>query len=269
MASISGSAAWTNRDCEPANQPAGHSAEDCFTAAAALGLSPVLYNRTVHTSSAPAACYVNATQSGFEVSYNEDAISTVQCGPWAKPQHIHSSGERKTPEANLGLDLDIASGNATITVSGQDGKWFGIGFGAQSMASQPYAIVVDGEGKVTEHKLGYYDAGSLLKESVSVTKNTVAEGVRTVVLKRTLGGATSQHYTFDPSSSVIMFISAAGNGPDFEYHKSHSSSRLILVEVGSPLCICARGTGAFDHAASSVQDAQLSHAQASTDPLVV
>ena len=71
----------------------------------------------------------------------------------------------------------------TITISGpSDGNWFGIGFNTHFMANSPYSIVVDGEGKVTEHVLADHAAGTLLNSSVKVVSHSVANGERTVVM---------------------------------------------------------------------------------------
>ena len=56
----------------------------------------------------------------------------------------------------------------------------------RSMADRPYAIVVDGSGKVTEHMLGDHVAGTVLQASVKIVSNTVESGIRTVVLTREL-----------------------------------------------------------------------------------
>jgi hypothetical protein len=39
-----------------------------------------------------------------------------------------------------------------VTLLGTDGVWFGVGFGAinLTMEAEPYAIIVDGTGAVTE-----------------------------------------------------------------------------------------------------------------------
>jgi hypothetical protein len=50
---------------------------------------------------------------------------------------------------------------------------FGVGFNAATMADQPYAIIVDGAGEVTERKLGPHRPGSLLKASVTVREQQI------------------------------------------------------------------------------------------------
>ena len=56
---------------------------------------------------------------------------------------------------------------ATLSVSGPADVWFGIGFGASTMNDKPYAIIIDGNGEVTERKLENHGPGSLLSASVN------------------------------------------------------------------------------------------------------
>ena len=64
------------------------------------------------------------------------------------------------------------------------------------MSDSPWAVIVDGHGAVTERKLVDQKAGSLLKTTVKVISNTVADGQRTVSLTRALKGAGPQYYSF-------------------------------------------------------------------------
>ena len=91
-----------------------------------------------------------------------------------------------------------------------------------------YAIVVDGGGKATEHLLGHHTAGAALNTSVRVLKSSVADGKRTVVLRRALAGLTAQHHTFDPKRLSLDFITALGSGPTFGYHKARTVGTIGL-----------------------------------------
>lgn len=48
------------------------------------------------------------------------------------------------------------------------------------MDQQPYAIIVDGHGSVTERQLAKESPGTQLQQSVKVVSSTVAAGIRTV-----------------------------------------------------------------------------------------
>ena len=52
------------------------------------------------------------------------------------------------------------------------------------MGDQPWTIVVEGDGDVSERKLGNHEAGKLLDPSVKVVSNVVDNGMRTLVVSR-------------------------------------------------------------------------------------
>ena len=60
-----------------------------------------------------------------------------------------------------GLELTLShdTKSLNISVSGPADVWFGFGFGATAMKDQPYALIVDGEGAVTERKLADHAPG--------------------------------------------------------------------------------------------------------------
>ncbi len=57
--------------------------------------------------------------------------------------------------------------------------------------------------------------------------------VRTVVLRRSLKGATADYFTFDARASAVNFVEAAGTSADFMYHGvSRGGVILFLIEAG-------------------------------------
>ena len=66
--------------------------------------------------------------------------------------------------------LFFSGKQATITLSGPAGGWFSVGFGATkfAMSDKPYSIVVEGNGKVSERKLGDHDPGNVIAGSIKV-----------------------------------------------------------------------------------------------------
>jgi hypothetical protein len=140
------------------------------------------------------------------------------------------------------------AGAATITLRGPSDFWFGLGFGSTGMTLGTYAFVVDGNtGSVTERALGDHNPGQLLPASVRVASNSVAGGVRTVVLTRAAAGASPQHYSFSETAAGVPVIGAVGAGPSLAYHRARSATTLMLVEVGGPMCVCVGGvSGSID-----------------------
>ena len=92
----------------------------------------------------------------------------------------------KTTEVDMKIKLTSKNDQAMIDITGPDGKWFGVGLGAKNlkMSDQPYAIIVDGSGKVSERKLGNHNPGHLLTKSVTIVSNKVVNERRTISLTR-------------------------------------------------------------------------------------
>ena len=88
----------------------------------------------------------------------------------------------------LALSLDAKLDKAMINITGPDGKWFAVGLGAKTftMSDQPYTIVIDGSGTVSELKLGNHDGGQKIAKSIEIVSNKVVNGQRTVSLTRPL-----------------------------------------------------------------------------------
>lgn len=139
-----------------------------------------------------------------------------------------------------------AGGIVTITASGPADVWFGIGFNASVMADSPYTLVVNASG-VIEQQIGTCGSeaehcpGDQLISSITVVSNTVAGGVRTVVMTRAFQGKTSKHYSFGLTTPAIPLITAVGQSPVFAYHKSHANAQIALTSVGASTCVCDTG----------------------------
>ena len=148
-------------------------AAECFAAVTQL-VGSITANTTVHDAASPAGCFLVASATGTAAHFNTAAASTALCGARAG-RAVRSVGSAASSSGDLHVhvDLDGAAGNATITLSGPAGVWFGVGFNASRMADAPYSIVIDGEGNVTERKLANHMPGTLLAPSVDVLSDTV------------------------------------------------------------------------------------------------
>jgi hypothetical protein len=169
------------------------------------------------------------------------APSTTACGgaPIGPPK---LAGSAQSLVA-LAIELDGATtggGGATITLTGPATVWFGVAFGATQMAAQPGAIIVDGNGAVSEYQLGDHIGGTQLATQVHVVSNTVVSGARTVVLTRALAGASSAQFSFNTSSdgARIPWMNAVGSSANYSFHKRMSSSTVVLAKLRVPNCVC-------------------------------
>ena len=118
-------------------------------------------------------------------------------------------------ESHVEVTIDDANDNVTIALSGPAGVWYGVGLNASDMKNAPWALIVDGQGKVTERKLQEDQSpGAVLASSVTVVSSVVQGGLRNVTLTRPLKGLTADHYTFDASNTAkLPFINVVGIGP--------------------------------------------------------
>ena len=145
----------------------------------------------------------------------------------------------------------LSQGNVTVTMHGPSDVWYGAGFMQKmpvftpgthsgSAMTNTYAIIVLGNGTVQERKLGHHTAGVALKPaSVTVLENEVVDGVRRVVVSRSMIGASPDHFTFTAAETRSLgLINAVGSGAEFGYHKAHSTAKLFYVDVGDPTCVC-------------------------------
>ena len=244
----------------------------CFAAAAALFGAGALHSNTSLPSfnaSLPAGCSVVPTSADLlHVTSNAPAggESGAPCGGDTAARRVAGGTTPETsPLVSLHLDVDEDRDLVTITMAAANGKnWFGVGFNAQVMGSQPYTVIVDGEGRVSERKLGNHAAGSALSPSLTVVSNTVTGhgAKRTVVMTRPLKGATPDHYDFSPVKTTLNFIAALGATPDLQQHKARGSFSLTMVaresseaagDAPPSTCVCKGGTGTIDGVAYDPQ----------------
>ena len=215
-------------------------ATECFAAAASLKVPSTAAHATVNEATLPAGCSIVKSQvdKSTKVVFNT-AAKGAACGGG----NLFMGTGSAISNVTLNLNLDASSTNqATITMTGPDGVWYGVGFDAQAMENLPYAIIIDGTGAVMERKLGNHDPGQQLKTSVKVVSNKVVDGVRTVVMTRPLQGATADHYTFNPlSQSTMPFISAVGNTSAFAIHRFKGSAMLTVTAQNGASCVCNAG----------------------------
>lgn len=181
-------------------------------------------------------------------------IPEALCGSDAK--HFVGSSN---PLVNVSVVLDLENSVAQISLEGPKDVWFGVGFAAQSMSDEPWAIIVDGQGEVSERKLGNHQAGTLLKASVTVKESQVVNSLRRVVLTRPLKGASSEYYSFNPledGGAQINFINAVGSGPTLSYHKHRTLGLLTLLPTSKTTpgaCVCVGKEAPFGQAKGTME----------------
>lgn len=144
--------------------------------------------------------------------------------------------------ANLGglVNLTVSHDGTmvNVTMTGPAGVWFGVGFDANAMADLPYAIIVDGEGKVSERRMGSHAPGTRLPSSIEVISVTTASGLRTVVLRRGVVGKTKAYWSFPTSAGKLNVITAVGNTVQLAYHAQRTGAEITLLPRKATACVC-------------------------------
>lgn len=124
----------------------------------------------------------------------------------------------------------LSGGDVRMSMIGPANVWFGIGFDATSMRDEPYAIIVTGSGIVSERKLAFHAAGDELDQQVAVLEDSVAGGIRTVVMERQAIGKSPAHLTFTGES--INYIWAYGLQSNFGFHDRNFGRWASCVPIG-------------------------------------
>ena len=133
--------------------------------------------------------------------------------------------------------------------------WYGAGFYAQSMQDAPYAIIIDGNGKVSERRLENHAAGDELPSSVTVQSNTItAVSLRTVIVTRGAQGMSKEHASFSLQDLTVPFITAIGSTVDLSYHQNKTASSVSMwPTTPEPVCMCEQPAAAFGSAVGNIK----------------
>ena len=241
----------------PPASSCAHQAQDadsCFAAAkglAGLQNTTTFSTKIVDDATIPAWCTVSiSSDGGATVRFNTKSDSKACCK--------NANGLVGTAQSLVKLQLAVPpaspSSNVTITMSGPANVWFGVGFGATLMDAQPYAIIVEGGGKVSERQLAKESPGTELKPTLFVVSSTVVAGVRTVVLTRRAHVGAAPYFSFDSETLSIDFINAIGSSPTLSYHKSKTVSSISLFPADeAPACICKYPAAEFGALAGQIK----------------
>ena len=229
------------------------SKDECINITTTINDMVVSSFKSINDPSQIAGCSITPDgNGGYTVIYNSDNTQP-KCGP--------DTIEGMVGNANLGnlttLKLEHnGQGNITITISGPSKVWFGVGtyificlctyifiylcmfiytgFDATTMADEPYAIIIDGTGAVSERKLGNHNPGTLLPSTITVLSDTVNNnGIRTVSMERPLKG---MEYCL--KSGSLNVITAIGSTPQLSYHAARTAATIILLPLTADACVC-------------------------------
>lgn len=127
------------------------------------------------------------------------------------------------------LDLDNTLSIVTLTLTGPSDRWFSIGLNATQMTSSPYAdlIVCNSATTIKDAYLtGRSNPISDPTQNWTLTSNTVASGVRTIVATRPLNsGEATYDYAFNYNTiTSINVIYARNPTASYSYAGGHTTA---------------------------------------------
>lgn len=131
--------------------------------------------------------------------------------------------------------ISIHNGQVHLNMSAGEHAWFGIGFNATMMSDLPNAVVVDGNGAITERKLATYQGGEELKLQWKELSHTVENGIRTVLLTRAASSSDSRRFSFPVAGGTLKVIWAVGLGADYSTHGLSGTTTLQILVAPSPI----------------------------------
>ena len=146
---------------------------ECFGAAAALGLLPIVKNVTGSWADTPSGCYVTSTKDGYEAFFNTGS-STTACGASDAAVPVRSTGSHSVAGVDVAVDFDSAGGACTTASADLAGDWT-CSFGCTVLGAKgtPYAISITATANnsytVVTHQGGVMHAGTASVAGSTVT----------------------------------------------------------------------------------------------------
>jgi hypothetical protein len=137
--------------------------------------------------------------------------------------------------------IDVNPTTVTLTMTGPENRWLGLGFGVQSMTSGGDVVIYDGS-TLTDRSFGFpgqpagQDAIGITptedpegERDWTVTSNTVNSGLRTLVATRVTNTGQERDYVFSASATSIDLVWSFARFDDFNL-EWHGSNRGITMQ---------------------------------------
>ena len=127
-------------------------------------------------------------------------------------------------------DVRFSSDEATITVRGPPGVWFGVAFGQIRMMPTATAFIITSGSPTTveERTLTDRSEGTLIDsiQGDKIVSDAIVGGMREVVFMRTMAGQ-GESFTFDTTAASVEMMTAMGRTAD--YTSGHSVSSGLNI----------------------------------------
>jgi hypothetical protein len=130
------------------------------------------------------------------------------------------------------IDKNSANSTVTLTMTGPDTKWFGIGFNASSMGAAPDCVYFSTS--LIDAKISGYSAPTTdANNDWTLVTNSPSASVRTVVATRDFTGGTGD-YNFDYADNSLNIIWGLGPSQNIaQQHASKGASTLNFSVLGT------------------------------------
>jgi len=137
--------------------------------------------------------------------------------------------------------IDVST-QVNLTLTGPAGRWFALGFNANSMIAGTDVVIVNSAGTITNfdaNLVGFSAPVSDAQQNWTITSDLVSSGVRTITATRALNTGDVNDFVFSASNSTISLIWARAGSATFNlgYHGSGNrgiSSGTLVVSAPTP-----------------------------------
>lgn len=124
--------------------------------------------------------------------------------------------------------IDVTSTTVTLTLSGPDDRWLGIGFGVSCMTNNNDDVVMfDGTDLTDRNFVGIGNlpvSDGFSNQDWTITSNTISGGTRTLIATRARDTGDSNDFVFPLAEGGINFVWAYRGSPGFTL-SSHGGNR--------------------------------------------
>lgn len=198
---------------------------ECFNVSRKRGNIKGFYNSTIHEHNSPYGCFFNSSGSYVNL-IGGSCDNSFDNYFWVNDT-----------TTNLKFFMNNNKNTTHMLFFGPASVWYGIGFNATSMKNEPYSIIVDGNGHVSERKLGNHNGGVEISTNINVLYNTVINNTRYI----SFSVQNMTNYNFTNQFNDINVILAVGQSPNFSYHRLKSSNILLVKSKDGNTCLCDDG----------------------------
>jgi hypothetical protein len=141
--------------------------------------------------------------------------------------------------------IDIET-QVTLTLTGPSGRWFALGFNANSMAGGTDVVAVHNATTLNAfdcNLTGYSAPATDAQQNWTITSDATNAGVRTLTATRPLVTGDANDYTFSSTPTSIGLIWARSNTASFSYSYHGSANRGLTLATFTQVQPTAAPTG--------------------------